>query len=76
MSLGPLDYGDPRLWCDVPTPAAAGEAAPGWVWIGADEHLADADDRFSRAAVDALSAGDELLARDLGRLTREDLEAD
>lgn len=76
MSLGPLDYGDPRVWRDAASAAEPGHEPPGWEWIGADEHFADADEGFSRAAMDALTAGEELLARDLNRLTRSDIEPD
>lgn len=68
-----LDYGDPRLWRQSDPP---GGAAAGWEWLGRDEPLVDRGGEFARAAVDALTAGEELLARDLRRLARDDIEPD
>lgn len=73
-----VDYGDPELWRDDPVvDFAVGERVEaGWDWLGEDDLGEDRRAAFSRAADDALTTGEELLARDLNQLLRTDLELD
>lgn len=70
-----VDYGDASLWRDDMVGVGHG-AEVGWDWLGEDDLGNDRRAAFSRAADEALTTGEELLARDLTRLMRGETDPD